>query len=86
MLTIKTVKSYFFNDSGKFLVTWIMVKKNPGNFARVYSGWTVFDDYEKSGIPLCSGPGAPKEANVVQHEELTLYTSSKAHALCIYDD
>ena len=58
MLTIKTVKSYFFNDSGKFLVTWIMVKKNPGNIARVYSGWTVFDDYEKSGIPLCIGPGA----------------------------
>ena len=80
---LKDGKNSLFIKFYVFSVTWITRFMNRGGFARILSGWSIFDDYEKSGIPLCS---YTPDARLVQKEELALYSSSKAHSLCIYPD
>ena len=66
-----------------FLVTWVTRYLSWGGYARMQSGWSIFDDYEEAGIPLCSWS---PEAHLVQQEELSLYRSLNAHSLCIYPE
>ena len=74
-------KSSFLVQFEIFLVNW--VTRNPGGYARMLSGWSIFDDYEESGIPICS---ASPEAHLVQQEELSLSSARNAHSLCIYPE
>ena len=74
-------KSSFLIQFEIFLVNW--VTRNPGGFARMHSGWSIFDNYEESGIPICS---SSPEMHLVQREELSLSWDRKAHALCIYPE
>jgi hypothetical protein len=73
----------FFDLVFYFSVTWITRYMNSGGYARLVSGWSVFDDYEKSGLPLCNHSSV---ARLVHHEELSLVRRRNAISLCIYPD
>ena len=76
-------KSSFLIQFETFLVNWVTRYLNTGGYARMQSGWSIFDDYEESGIPICS---SSPEMHLVQQEELSLYSSRNAHSLCIYPE
>ena len=82
-VNFKDGKRSFFDLFFYFSVTWITRYINAGGYARLTSGWSVFDDYEKSGLPLCNYSSV---ARLVHQEELSLYRGRNAISLCIYPD
>ena len=76
-------KRSFLIQFNTFLVTWVTQYRNPGGYARMQSGWSIFDEYEEAGIPLCS---FSPERHLVQQEELSISKYRNAHSLCIYPE